>query len=149
MKLKLVLSATASALVALALVCAPAFQANAKPVDVKTLYKIETKNAETKKSKTASVGFSIILTKAGTKVHPQAPFRCTVTPSKGAKADKSKLGHDDKKVAKDKKSVAVAVGVKSDTAGSHTVTLDCSFFVCTKDICARTTEKVVAKATVK
>ncbi len=142
MNVKLVLSATATAFAVLVFVCSTAFQAKAAPVDVKTLYTIKAKNTSVKKGATVTAGFAILLTKTGTKVHPQAPFKCSVSTSKGVTAKKKKLGHDDKTVAKDGKSVDVGVDVTGTAVGNQQVTLDCSFFVCTKDICARTTEKI-------
>lgn len=121
----------------------------AAPVKVKTLYKIQSKALQLKKGKAAKAGFQIVLLKKGTKVHPQAPFRCKVSASKGLKLSKNKLGHDDKVIAKNKKQVTVQVGVVANATGKKSVQMNCSFFVCTKDICARTSEKVKIAANVK
>ena len=125
------------------------FQSNseAAPVKVKSLYKIVKGKADLKKGKAGKVGFQIVLQKNATKVHPQAPFKCKVSASAGIALAKKKLGHDDKKISKDKKQVDVAIGVTASKAGN--VVMDCSFFVCTKDICARTEEQVKIAAKVK
>lgn len=119
----------------------------AAPVKVKSLYKIVKTKAALKKGKAGKVGFKIVLNKNATKVHPQAPFKCKVSASKGIALKKNLLGHDDKKISKDKKKVDVAIGVVAKNAGK--VTMNCSFFVCTKDICARTEEKIKIATKVK
>ncbi len=113
-------------------------------VDVKTLYKITAKKVVLKKGKAGKAGFRIVLTKLATKVHPQAPFRCKVSATSGISVKKTQLGHKDKKISKDMKEVSVDVGVVASKSGN--VVMDCSFFVCTKNICARTEEQVKIKA---
>lgn len=117
--------------------------------EVKSLYKIESKAATLKKGISGKAGFNIVLLKKGTKVHPQAPFTCSVSASKGLQVSKETLGHDDKKISKDMQKVAVAVGVTAQRKGDSSVKMDCSFFVCTKDICVRTTEVVKIATHVK
>lgn len=123
--------------------------AQVQATDAKELYKIESKATTLKKGQAGQAGFNIVLLKKDTKVHPQAPFQCSVSASEGLQLSKDKLGHDDKKISKDQKKVAVQVGVTAQHKGAKSVTMDCSFFVCTKDICVRTTEVVKVATNVK
>lgn len=140
-------------LLALGLFSPAVFAGKAK----KKLYKIRTHKLSLKKGTSGKATFDIVLNK-GAKVHPQAPFKCKVAASAGLSASKKVLKHKDTsncpskkcKLKKgQKKFVKVPVGVTAKAAGSQSVKMDCSFFICTKDICARKTEKINIKGNVK
>lgn len=121
--------------------------------DPKTLYKIKNKAIQLGKAKkSGKASFDIKLVK-GAKVHPKAPFQCQLSASAGLTLSKKSLGHGDKKISKDKKTklvtVNVGTAVKVQAKGNQNVTMDCAFFVCTKDLCMRTTEKVTIASNIK
>ncbi|MBU47553.1 MAG: hypothetical protein CL920_02515 [Deltaproteobacteria bacterium] len=124
-------------------------KSNAAPAKKdKKLYQIKTDALTVAKGKKANAAFHIVLNK-GAKVHPKAPFKCSVTSTKGLKVAKGTLRHPDTKTSKDKRDVKVPVGVTAVGGGQQTVNMACSFFICTAKICARTEEKVKIAAKVK
>jgi len=111
----------------------------------KKLYKIVPQKLELKDSK-GKAAFQIRLV-TGAKVHPQAPFKCKLTPKKGLTVAKNKLGHKDKVIdKKNKRKVSVGVDVAATGKGKQAVDFKCSFFVCTKEICVRMKEKFTIAA---
>lgn len=73
----------------------------------------------------------------------ETPFEAKLTASEGLKLGKSKLGAKDfvdpKTSAKSVKTACVA-----STAGSHTLSADLTFFLCTDEICKRMTDRLQA-----
>ncbi len=116
--------------------------------EAKKLYKIKREKLSYRKGEEASVWFKILLNK-GAKVHSKAPFRCKLTAPANLHLAKEKLGHGDKKVSKDKREVTVSVKAKALKNGSGEVSFHCNFYVCTKDICAKTEEKFAVSVEVK
>lgn len=112
-----------------------------KPEKTKKLYSIKANQLKLQKGKTSPASFHILLQK-GAKIHPKAPFRCKVSATAGLTLAKKKLGHKDTHTSKDKRNVKVPVKVTAQNKGAQTVKMNCSFFVCTKDICSRHQEKV-------
>lgn len=124
----------------------------AAPKDPKKLYKVKGNALKVTKGKKGSYGFKIKLV-SGAKIHPKAPFQCQIATSAGLKATKKTLGHPDTKSSRDKKTKLMTVSVGSQVTatngGKQHVKMDCSFFVCTKDLCMRTTEKVTIAGNIK
>lgn len=138
---------TITAVVALALGAATtATLAGAKK---KKLYQVKSHALGTvKNGASASVRFDIVPGK-GAKVHPKAPFKCRVSGSTTAVAPlKAKLGKKDLTWGK-KRVVTVTAPFKAQQAGTHQLKANCDFFICTKSICARRTEKVQFEVKVK
>lgn len=126
-------------------------KAVAAPKNPKSLYKIAHKKLTVQKGKDGTAGFAIKLVK-GSKVHPKAPFVCQVTSSAGLTVKKKTLKHPDTKSSRDKKTKLMTVSVNAPIAakatGKQNVKMDCAFFICTKDLCMRTTEKINIKGSV-
>lgn len=127
-------------------------QAQAAPKDPKSLYKIHHKAVSLKVGTKGNANFAIKLV-SGAKIHPKAPFVCQVSATKGVKVEKKTLGHPDTSSSRHKKTKLMTVQVKAPISGTkkggQKVKMDCAFFVCTKDICMRTTEKVTVATNVK
>ncbi|MCB9638991.1 MAG: hypothetical protein H6727_08835 [Myxococcales bacterium] len=111
------------------------------PAQANKLYSVKANEVKIKAGSKGQASFSIVLGK-GAKVHPQAPFRCSVSASAGLAVEKKKLGHKDKQILKEKHLVRVPVGISAKSAGKQHVDMGCSFYICTKDICARKDAKV-------
>ncbi len=109
--------------------------------EAKKLYKVQIPSVELKVGQKGQAAFVIAL-KKGAKVHSKAPFRCKLSATSSVKLEKNRLGHSDKIVSKDKKRVIVPAPITAISKGEAKVNFDCSFYICTKDICARTVEKV-------
>jgi hypothetical protein len=110
-------------------------------IDVKKLYKIAVLPLSIARGEQGQAAFNV-LTVAGAKVHPQAPFSCKISATPGFKLQKTELEYADTKVSKDERTLTVPVGITAQQTGDQRVTMDCSFFVCTDEICARTEEVV-------
>lgn len=114
----------------------------------KKLYKVETKDIALKQGAKGEASFAIVLVE-GAKIHPKAPFKCDVSASQGLALEKNKLGHADTKASSDHRHVQVPVSLTPKEKGPQSVQMDCSFYVCTKDICVRKEEAVKIKTSVQ
>ncbi len=118
------------------------------PKSKNALYSVQANNTTLTKGKTGQASFDINLYK-GAEIHAKAPFKCQLQASDGLDLAKKTLGHADVTVAKNHKKALVSVKITAKKTGKQFVNFDCSFFVCTKDICARHHEKLHSTITVK
>jgi len=112
------------------------------------LYTVQPNKSSLAKGTKGKASFNINLFNGG-EIHAQAPFKCMMTASSGLSISKKTLGHKDVIAAKDHKSVTLSVGIIAKQKGKQYVKFDCSFFICTKDICARHQEKIQSNIMVK
>ncbi len=97
----------------------------------------------------ADGAFSLVITpKNGKKVHPDAPLEVVLSDGPIVKPAKLKLGRGDLK-EKGAKAPQVTTTLRGLKAGSATVSVNVSFFLCTDAWCQRMSDRVEIPVTVE
>jgi hypothetical protein len=127
----------------------PNRQPTAEERATKDDYELDTSGTVAKLKAGESGSFSLVIKpKNGKNVHPDAPREVTIKDPKGVKPGKQKLGRGDV-TDKASKAPEVKTSLTGEKAGSHVLSANVSFFLCTDAWCQRMSDRVSVTITVE